>query len=191
MKRPSSRAQLTLFNLIRNTESLVADESEFIRYSPDLAVLVPLDEHRWFNNLLQEALSFLSQRFTETIFRSKEQAQQIGDEELLLVDCQRMNILSRAILIVLAPSILLIPILILPGLQPSTTSEVRRKTIYQLLIIYFSTLVFAAVTTIFTRAKWQKIFQATAAYTAVLVIFLGTMRNAMVVTDGLLNQMPI
>lgn len=65
MKRPSNRAQLTLFNLIRNTESLVADESEFIRYSPDLAALVPGDEQGWFNNFLEDALSFFSQSLTK------------------------------------------------------------------------------------------------------------------------------
>ena len=65
MKRPSRRAQLTLFNLIRNTESLVADEAEFIRYSPDLAALVPDNEHGLFNNFLEDAFSFFSQRLTK------------------------------------------------------------------------------------------------------------------------------
>lgn len=65
MKRPSSRAQLTLFNLIRNTESLVADEAEFIRYSPDLAALVPDDEHGLFNNFLEDAFNFVSQKLTK------------------------------------------------------------------------------------------------------------------------------
>ena len=65
MKRPSSRAQLTLFNLIRNTESLVADEADFVRYSPDLAALVPGDEHGWFITFLEDIFSFFSQRLTK------------------------------------------------------------------------------------------------------------------------------
>ncbi|MDI1490157.1 MAG: hypothetical protein OHK93_001357 [Ramalina farinacea] len=188
MKRPSSRAQLTLFNLIRNTESLVADEAEFIRYSPDLAALVPDDEHGLFNNFLEDAFNFVSQKLTKAFFRSKEQAQQTGDEELLLVDYKRMDILLRIILTVLASSLLLIPVSILFELQPSKPSEVRRNSNYQILTIFLFTLVFAASITIFTRARRQEVFQATAAYCAVLVIFLGNTSNVVAASNGLLNQ---
>lgn len=126
----------------------------------------------------------------QAIFRSKEQAQQTGDEELLMVDHKRMEILLRIILIVLASSLLLIPVFILFELQPSKPSEVRRMSNYQILTIFLFTLVFAASITIFTRAKRQEVFQATAAYSAVLVIFLGNTSNVVVATNGLLNQTP-
>ena len=65
MRRPSPRAQSTLFNLIHNTESLVADETEFIHYSPDLAALIPGDEHGWFNSFLEDTLNLISRRLTK------------------------------------------------------------------------------------------------------------------------------
>ena len=124
----------------------------------------------------------------QAFFRSKEQAQQTGDEELLLVDYKRMDILLRIILTVLASSLLLIPVSILFELQPSKPSEVRRNSNYQILTIFLFTLVFAASITIFTRARRQEVFQATAAYSAVLVIFLGNTSNVVAASNGLLNQ---
>lgn len=127
--------------------------------------------------------------FLQATFRSKEQAQQTGDEELLLFDYRRMEIISRINLTFLMSSLLLVPVLLLLELQPSKPSEVRRQSIYQILTIFLFTLVFAASITIFTRAKRQEVLQATAAYSAVLVIFLGR-SNAVAATDGLLNQTP-
>ena len=62
MRRPTTRAQTTLFNLIHNTESLVADEADFIRHSLDLASLVPGVEHGWFKGFLEDALKLISRR---------------------------------------------------------------------------------------------------------------------------------
>ena len=62
MKRPTTRAQTTLFNLIHNTESLVADEADFIRHSADLASLVPGVEHGWFKGFLEDVLNLISRR---------------------------------------------------------------------------------------------------------------------------------
>jgi len=63
-KRPSERAQRSLYSLIRNTESLVSDESDWIRYGPDLAALSRGAEHGWFNNFLEDSLNTISRRFT-------------------------------------------------------------------------------------------------------------------------------
>ncbi|KAG8533705.1 uncharacterized protein KY384_001446 [Bacidia gigantensis] len=123
MHRPSKRAQSTLFNLISSTESMVADEAEFIRHSPDLASIIPSAEGGWFSNFLEDTLNQISRRATKFIFRSKEQALQTGDEELQLVDSRRLDILLRLVLTILASTLLLVPVFILFELQPSHTSE--------------------------------------------------------------------
>ncbi|KAL9100353.1 MAG: hypothetical protein Q9163_004260 [Psora crenata] len=246
IKRPSARAQTTLFNLIKNTESLVADESEWIRYSLDLASLAQDAEHGWFNGFLEDSLNTISRRLTQVsrvgfsfsglpepsfswfprvlqllslrdsplgchiwerslagfqrkvhqltcpdetqaIFRNGEQARQVGTEQFQLLTPARMDIFLRVVLTVLASVLLLVPVFILFELQPSHPSEVRRKSNYQILTIFFFTLLFAASCSIFTRARRQEVFQATAAYSAVLVIFLGNTSNVVVATNGLLD----
>ena len=62
MSRPTKRAQTTLFNLIHSTESMVADEADFVRHSTDLASLIPGVEHGWFNAFLEDLLNLISRR---------------------------------------------------------------------------------------------------------------------------------
>lgn len=81
--------------------------------------------------------------------------------------------LLRAIITVIASGLLLIPVIILLKLQPTTQAEMQRSGNVQFLVILAFTLLFSASCSIFTRARKQEVFSATAAYAAVLVIFLG------------------
>ena len=218
---------MTLFNLINNTESLVHDEAEWIRHTPDLAVLAHDGEKGWFNGFLEDCLFTISKRLTlvrrsrsssvlsrggpfdfilkwstplllhsialtwpctKAIFRNPEQARQTGQEEFHLLTQKRLDVFLRVVLTVLASILLLVPVFILFELQPSYPEEVRQKSNYQILVIFLFTLAFAASLSIFTRAKRQEVFQATAAYSAVLVIFLGNTSNVVVATNGLLDS---
>ena len=110
-----------------------------------------------------------SQRF----FRTKQQRIQTGSEkDLYLVDYRRVNMLSDAIIIVAASGLLLIPVAILFELQPTTQAETQRDFVMQLLVIWAFTILFSAGCSISTKAKEQEVFRATAAYAAVLVLFL-------------------
>ena len=137
---------------------------------------------------IDQAETKRSNRLRQAIFRSSEQAIQTGDEELQILDPKRLDILLRVILTILAAALLLVPVCILFELQQSHHSEVRLKSNYQILTIFLFTLVFAASCSIFTRARRQEVFQATAAYSAVLVIFLGNTSSVVVATHGLFNQ---
>lgn len=64
IKRPTERSQSNLSNLISNTQSLVADESDWIRCGPDLAALGRDSEHGWLNSFLDDILNKVSMRFT-------------------------------------------------------------------------------------------------------------------------------
>lgn len=65
----------------------------------------------------------------------------------------------------LATALLLFPVFILYELESSA--------VHQILVIFAFTLAFAACCSLFTKAKKQDVFAATAAYCAVLVVFLG------------------
>ena len=64
IKRPSQRSQNNVSNLILNTQSLVSDESDWIRHGPDLAALGRGAEHGWLNTFLEDALNKISRRAT-------------------------------------------------------------------------------------------------------------------------------
>lgn len=92
---------------------------------------------------------------------------------MTLLSAARLDILLRAAITVCASIALLTPIFILFGLQPRRRTDVERNTYCQILIIFVFTLGFSALCSIFTKAKRQEVFAATAAYAAVLVVFLG------------------
>ncbi len=64
IKRPTERSQSNLSNLISNTQSLVSDESDWIRHGPDLAALGRGSEHGWLNTFLEDLLNKISMRLT-------------------------------------------------------------------------------------------------------------------------------
>ncbi|KAL8729637.1 MAG: hypothetical protein Q9166_004586 [cf. Caloplaca sp. 2 TL-2023] len=177
MRRPTVRNQTSLFNFIHNTESLVETEAKWIREGVDLAAVAREEEHGWFNGFLEDTLHKISRRATQAIFRSKEQRIVTGQEKVSLVDAWRLDVALRAVLTVLAAGLLLVPVVILFELQPANVDEVRRKGGFQILTILFFTLLFSASCSIFTKARRQEVFTATAAYCAVLVVFLGNTLN--------------
>ena len=80
--------------------------------------------------------------------------------------------------------LLLIPVIILFEIQLPDHSEVKSRSWRQLLVVFFFTFTFSACCSIFTNAKKQEIFTATAAYSAVLVVFLGNTSQALTCSGG-------
>ncbi len=113
------------------------------------------------------------------LFRNKEQRTKTGGADLRLVAANRLDILVRTVLTLVAALLLLIPVAVLFALQPTSRADFRRKVIYQLLNVFVFTMLFSASCSIFTKARRQEVFAATAAYSAVLVVFLGNTSNGL------------
>lgn len=97
-----------------------------------------------------------------------------------LLSADRFDILIRIVITIIAAVLLLVPVFVLFRLQPTSGDEFERKSNYQILTIFCFTLAFSASCSIFTKARRQEVFAATAAYSAVLVVFLGNTTNIMV-----------
>ena len=95
----------------------------------------------------------------------------------------RLDNVLRAVITVLAAILLVVPVIVLFRLQPINKSEIERKSHYQILTIFIFTLLFSASCSIFTQATKQEVFTATAAYSAVLVVFLGNTSNIYLATN--------
>lgn len=116
----------------------------------------------------------------QKIFRTPEQKIKTGSFDLLnLTSPERLDILLRTILTLLAAGLLLVPVIILFELQPDDPAQVRSRNRWQILVVFLFTLTFSACCSLFTKARKQEVFTATAAYSAVLVVFLGNNSNAM------------
>ncbi|KAL2056583.1 hypothetical protein ABVK25_002977 [Lepraria finkii] len=179
LKRPTKRSQRNVYNLISNTGSLVQDESEWIREGPDLAALGSSGDYGWLNAILEDLLNLISRTMTKALCSSHEQRKKTGDEAIQLVSNRRFDILIRGIITLIAAVLLLVPVFLLFKLQPTNKSEFERKSNYQILTVFAFTLFFSAFYSIFTQASRQEVFAATAAFSAVLVVFLGNTSSIM------------
>lgn len=184
IKRPTERSQSNVSNLISNTQSLVSDESDWIRHGPDLAAVGRSSEYGWLNTFLEDMLNKISMGLTMKIFRSHEQRLKTGNEDLQLLSTERLDIFLQMVLTIIATVLLLAPVFALFRLQPTTQAEFRSQSNYQILTVFVFTLVFSASCSIFTKAKRQEVFTATAAYCAVLVVFLGNTSNVIMSQDS-------
>lgn len=113
----------------------------------------------------------------QAIFRTNEQKIATGQERVFLISPFRLDVFLRVALTILAAVLLLLPVVILFELQPTKASQIRRNGGLQILTIFLFTLLFSASCSIFTKARRQEVFTATAAYSAVLVVFLGSTLN--------------
>ncbi|KAL8850585.1 MAG: hypothetical protein Q9221_004455 [Calogaya cf. arnoldii] len=177
LRRPTVRNQTSLYNFIHGTQSIVEIESRWIREGADLAAVAHEEEHGWFNGFLEDTLRKISPWATQAIFRTKEQKIISGQEKVFLTSPYRLDIFLRVVLTVLAAILLLVPVVILFELQPTDASQIRRKGGFQILTIFLFTLLFSASCSVCTKARRQEVFTATAAYCAVLVVFLGSTLN--------------
>ena len=117
----------------------------------------------------------LTRTFPEqALFRTPEQKIKTGSlPHLNLVSPERFDAFLRAILTFLAANLLLVPVIILFELQPTNKAQIKSQGRFQILVVFLFTLAFSACCSIFTKARKQEVFTATAAYSAVLVVFLG------------------
>ncbi len=103
---------------------------------------------------------------------------------MTLISPYRLDVLLRIVLTFIAVVLLLIPVLILYETQPTTDSEIKSSSRVQIATIFSFTIVFSASCSIFTKARRQEVFTATAAYCAVLVVFLGNTSNVIFLPTG-------
>ena len=121
-----------------------------------------------------------SQRF----FSNDEQKERSeGSPRLVLTSPKRLDVLIRSILTFALCTELLVPLLLLNKMQANNPSSFQSMGFYQILLIFFATLFFSASCSLFTRARRHEVFASTAAYCAVLVVFLGNSPNVTIVQN--------
>ena len=111
------------------------------------------------------------------MFRGSEQKAKTGSEELNLLSADRFDILLRIVITIIAAVLFLVPVFVLFKLQPTSRDEFERENNYQILAIFVLTLAFSVPCSIFIKARSKEVFIVTAAYSAVLVVFLLLMQQ--------------
>ncbi|KAL8895641.1 MAG: hypothetical protein Q9192_003525 [Flavoplaca navasiana] len=150
--RPLDRDYGSLYRWIDDLKPLCREESKFIKYQDDMIALAEKQEGGWFDGFL---------------LTSPEERKKTDDEYVQLYSKYRVDVLARLILTVVAVVLLMVPTAVL--------FLVQEHGILKIMLIMIFTMLFSAALSVFTKAKRHEMFAATAAYCAVLVVFLGNL----------------
>ncbi|KAL8758020.1 MAG: hypothetical protein Q9199_001804 [Rusavskia elegans] len=189
--RPLDRDYSSLYKWIDDIKPLCRVESKFIKYQDDIIALAEKQEGGWFDGVLEDTLSIFPRPFTrassspspatpvflrapptntlrpQLILSSSEERKKTDDEYVQLYSKYRVDVLARLILTVVAVVLLMVPTAVL--------FLVPEHGILKIMLIMIFTMLFSAALSVFTKAKRHEMFAATAAYCAVLVVFLGNL----------------
>lgn len=126
--------------------------------------LVSDQERSLSNTIVEEGTKFLSRSLARVLFRTKEQNIRTGSEKIDLYSHKRLDVITNILITIAASFLLMAPVAVLDSVQPGRLPQIA--------IVWGFVLLFVLCSSIFTNAKKQEIFAGTAAYSAVLVVFL-------------------
>ncbi|KAF2685664.1 hypothetical protein K458DRAFT_416885 [Lentithecium fluviatile CBS 122367] len=167
LQRATERNHKSVWNWIFHSAPLVQEEAKTFDKDRDFVAIVDAKEGSWFDGRVETALSRFGGPFTRQLFISKRDRSSTSDKLVRLYSKRRIDIFSRLIITILAVILLMAPVIALFG-----TNE---KGAIKILIIFLFTMAFSVALSLCTKAKRHEVFAATAAYCAVLVVFLGNL----------------
>jgi MFS superfamily sulfate permease-like transporter len=103
------------------------------------------------------------------LFVTPEDQEKTSDPYIHYYSEERLGTLIKVIIAVVSTALLLIPIYLFLSCNISLK--------WMASIVLFFSLVFATAVSVFTSARRQEVFAATAAYCAVLVVFIGNIQQ--------------
>lgn len=155
LKRTTSRNYRSLANWMHNEKPLSEEESEFIDCKEDFVALCEQPEGSWFDGLIEDLLSKADCKFTRFLFTSADQRRKTSDRYVKYYSKERIDVLVRIVICLIAVALLVVPVVLLFTCQESNALKV--------VVLLAFTLFFCICISVFTQAKRHEVFAATAA----------------------------
>ena len=134
---------------------LSREESEFLDCKEDFIAICEPPEVSWFDGYIEDVLSKIECRFTRLLFTSSKQRRKLADPYAKYYSRSRIDLLIRIIICLLAVALLVAPVALLFTCHESNGLKV--------VVLLSFTLFFCLCISVFTQAKRQDVFAATAA----------------------------
>lgn len=165
LPKATGRNYTSVDNWIFHNAPLCGPEAKFIKNDKDFVALTEPREGSWFDGAVEDVLSKIPCKLTRLLFIEPRERASTEDHLVRLWSKSRIDTFVRLVITFLAVALLMAPVVVLFSAQKSGP--------FKIAIILIFTLFFSAALSIFTKAKRHEVFAATAAYCAVLVVFLG------------------
>jgi hypothetical protein len=187
-QRPTSRDYRSVRNWFHNVSPLVDEEQEYILWKEDIVTLRHGREWANFDGIVEELLHKVDCRLIRVscwlsifmlslltiyqwVFCTSDQKRKTSDEKVYYFSPSRVSRLVNLVLTGVIFLLLVAPVVSMYRLSTIKTNEAMFAAIGVLMIF---TLLFAAAMSLLTKARRHELFAASAAYCAVLVVFVGS-----------------
>jgi len=165
LSRPSKRVYRNFMDFMYTEHPFSDSDERFVYHEQDFVSLGEY-EGNWLDELMHRLVNNWVLR---TIFVSEDEQAKTRDPYVRYYSADRLNILIKVMIAVTSTALLLIPIYIFLSCTVSTKLMAAITLIFALLL--------ATAVSIFTSANRQEVFAVTAAYCAVLVVFIGNIQQ--------------
>ncbi|KAK3113439.1 hypothetical protein LTR53_009278 [Teratosphaeriaceae sp. CCFEE 6253] len=178
LQKPAQRDYDSVRNWFDSKKPLVHEDMEYVWRKEDLITLRAGRESAGFDGLVERCLNGVDKflrtwcrcRIIQRLFVTEELRQKTDNILIHYYAPHRVDILVNLIITAIIFILLVVPVVIMYTGQNASTSPVEAIGI---LIVF--TLLFGCAMSALTTAKRQELFAASAAYCAVLVVFVGNL----------------
>ncbi|KAL3422729.1 hypothetical protein PVAG01_06885 [Phlyctema vagabunda] len=168
LQRPSKRIHQHFLNVLLNEHPFEDDDQRFVYHQHDF---VTLEEHEesWLDTLMHRFTQHCRRGIFRNIFVTPDDRNKTKNPNIRYYSEERLGVLIKIIIASVSTALLLVPIFIFLAVQCS-------PYLMALVTLIFS-LLFATCVSTMTKARRHEVFAATAAYCAVLVVFIGNLQQ--------------
>ncbi|KAL2040171.1 hypothetical protein N7G274_007074 [Stereocaulon virgatum] len=149
---------------IKDKIEVVDQEKVFLQRAADLVTLADVEEQGWLDRVVERALNRCSPKDNDA---TSIEERNIDERFISIQREQRVEKLVRLMVTLSTVGLLMLPTTVL-YLLPS-------RHIVRMIIVLLFTFLFSTAISVLTKAKRHEMFAASAAYTAVLVVFLSNL----------------
>ncbi|KAI4623087.1 hypothetical protein J4E83_004477 [Alternaria metachromatica] len=174
-QRPSNRDYHSFRTWFWNVKPLNYEpEEDFIKRREDLVSLRHGREWSGFDGLVETCIRKMHGPLTQKLFATKELREKTDDKCLYYYSQSRIEKLVGLIITLIIFILLVLPVV---AMYKLTSVGDRNSTFDAVGILVVFTLLFSAAMSLLTKAKRHELFAASAAYCAVLVVFISNFSN--------------
>ncbi|KAH7072411.1 hypothetical protein FB567DRAFT_202770 [Paraphoma chrysanthemicola] len=174
-QQPSKRDYRSLRTWFWNKKPLSFEaEMDYIKRKEDLVSLRHGREWSGFDGFIENCLRRVHCKFTHRVFATKELREKTDDPHLFYYSHSRVEKLVGVIITAIIFILLVLPVV---AMYKLTSVGDRNSTFDAVGILVVFTLLFSAAMSLLTKARRHELFAASAAYCAVLVVFISNFSN--------------
>ncbi|KAI9690365.1 MAG: hypothetical protein M1822_009327 [Bathelium mastoideum] len=170
-QRPADRDYRSVRTWLFNTRPIVDEEEAFIRCKEDIVTLRHGRECAGFDGLVESVLKRMNCRLTRLIFCTRELRHKTKDKHVYYFSPGRVDTLVGLIITIVIFVLLILPVVAMYRLTSFGNGN-QRSTFQAIGVLIVFTLLFSGAMAALTKARRHELFAASAAYCAVLVVFI-------------------